>query len=150
MNRSDAALYLNSQLGALFTDVGVDLGEDPATALADVIDDALLLTGVAYSDLADAEVSDADVPGFRLVLRYVGLRAVYDRAQNRVDKTINDPNVSKRSSQFVDHLKDALAGAQAAAEPYLSGRGAEAFTTGAIVFGDRTIPPGVPVEAWPL
>lgn len=147
MNRLDAALYLQSQLGSLFTEVGIEFG-DPAVLLSDVVDDALLMTGVSYADLAAAEVASVDVPGFRAVLRYVGLRYVYDNALNRVDTQISDPNVSKNWSQFVRQLENSVKSALAAAEPHISGQGSEAFATGTIVFGDRTIPPGVSVEQW--
>lgn len=151
MNRTDAVHYLTAQLGPLMTEVGVLVGDFPADmagGVGEIVDDALLWTGVPASDLATATVNDADVAGFRKVLRYAGLRFIRDHALNRVDGSISDPNVSKRWAQFVAHLKDSTSEAKAEAEPYLVVDGAGDFTVGAIVFGDRILPPGVEVWSW--
>jgi hypothetical protein len=135
MNRSQATTWLQREIGPLLTEVGIE----PAV-LDHAVDDALLLSGVAYGDLGSATVADADTFGFQVILRYTGLRWVYSRSLAKVDVSVSDPNVSKSRSQFVAHLKDALADARDAAAEYIAEGGA--FSVGAIVFGDRPVPPG--------
>lgn len=147
MNRTDAALYLETQLGPVLTAVGYDLG-DPFSALSDVLDDALLLFGVAYDSLATAEVSAADVPGFRAVLRVAGLRSAYDRALTHVDISVSDPSVSKQRSQLVAHLKEALAKAESDAAPYMASDATADFQSGSITYGPRTVPVGYEDASW--
>jgi hypothetical protein len=127
----------------LLTAVGVDLTV-PATALSSVIDDALLAFGVAYADLASAEVADADVLGFQAVLRLTGLRFAHDEAISKVDVTISDPNVSKKWSQLRAGIEASILLAEKEAAPYIAAM--PDFETGAITFGDRLYPPGI--EPW--
>ncbi len=136
MDRSAAYTYLTRQFKTLFSDAGIDYN-DPQ-ALDQLVDDALLMTGVPAGDLATAIVPDADVLGFRDVLRYTALRSAYDAVVNRVDVQMSDPNVTKNRSQFVKQLEEAVKRALAAATPYMV-EATPGFTTGAIVFGDDLI-----------
>lgn len=144
MTRDDAYTYLSTQLNTMLTEVGVDV-IDP-TSLDIVIDDALLMMGVTASSLATAVVADGDVPAYRKLLRYAGIRYVYDQALSRVDIEISDPNVSKKRSQMVAQLEKALASAKTAADPFIVGE--SAFQSGSITYGERTVPPGYEDASW--
>jgi len=141
MNRDAAYTYLVSQFSSAFADAGVDYN-DPLV-LDPVIDDALLMIGVAASDLPTYVVDDADVYGYRKVLRYAGLESIYYAIMHRTDVTISDPNVSKRRSQAVDNILKALDRARAEADIYLVGE--SIFQTGSITFGPVTCPEGIGV-----
>lgn len=144
MTRDDAYTYLSTQLNTMLTEVGVDV-IDP-TSLDIVIDDALLMMGVTASSLTAAVVADGDVPAYRKLLRYAGIRYVYDQALNRVDVQISDPNVRKDRSQFVKSLEGALTRAKADADPFIVGE--SAFQSGSITYGERTVPPGYEDASW--
>jgi hypothetical protein len=136
MTRADAITYLAGKLGVLLADAGI---APNAAGLGSVVDDALLLTGVAYADLATATVADADVIGFRAVLIYQALQAALDAVVNRVSysKSLGTPSVSKSESrnQIVDNLTKRLALAKAAADPYVVEVGDGGFSTGAVALG---------------
>lgn len=119
MSRADAASYLAASLAELLTDAGLD-NLDESGDLAEPIDDALLLTGTAYGDLATATVADADALGFRKVLRWTALARIREAVAHRVDVTLDGPNMSKRRSQIVGHLDRLTADAKAAADPYVT------------------------------
>jgi len=132
MTRVNAFTYLTVQLRGLLDEVGTGIAA-PNQAIDLVIDDALLMIGVAASGLATAVVADSQVFGYRRVLRYAGLLFVYDQALNRVDIQIADPDVRKSRSQFVAQLEKAIAAAKSEAEPFIVAT-AE-ITAGAIAFG---------------
>lgn len=131
MDRSAAADYLAGTLAQLLTDAGLDATDDPG-ALAEIIDDALLMVGTAYDDLATATVASSDALGFRKVLSYAGLLRLYDAILNRVDITLSTPSVSKSRSQFVRQMENRIRFARDAAEPFIADSGQ--WGTGTISF----------------
>ena len=131
MSRENAADYLAGTLTQLLTDAGLAATDDPG-ALKEIIDDALLMVGTAYDDLATASVANADVLGFRKVLSYAGLLRVYDAILNRVDFNISSPGISKSRSQFVRQMENRIRFAREAAEPFIADSGQ--WGTGTISF----------------
>ena len=77
MNRTAAVEYLTGQYGSgannllALADVGLT---DESGGLKEIIDDALLMMGTAYGDLATAQPGDA--VGYRAALRYVALTRI--------------------------------------------------------------------------
>lgn len=124
MTRSDATSYLSGILAQLLTDAGLGT-TDTAGALKEVIDDALLMTGVAYDDLATATVASADVLGFRLVLTYAALLRI-DGARGDRASSFSEGGVS--ASWNRDSWNKRLEAAKAAALPYLSESGGWVMT----------------------
>lgn len=118
MSRADARDYLAGTLTQLLADAGLPPVDAPG-GLAEPIDEALLLTGTAYADLAAATVPDAAVVGFRRVLRYTGLKRAQDAVLHRVDIALGDPNVSKKRQQIVANLEKAIATALKDAEQFV-------------------------------
>lgn len=127
MSRSDAATYVASSFSQLLTDAG--MGSDDETGeLKEVIDDALLMTGVAYGDLATATVANGDILGFRAVLKYAALLRIADARGDRAS------NISEGGTSVAWNRSDfqkRIDAAQAAAGPYVvSGQ----WGSGAITF----------------
>lgn len=133
MTRADSADYLAGTLAQLLTDAGLDDSDDPG-GLKEIIDDALLMVGTAYDDLATATVASADVLGYRAVLRYAGLLRTYDAILNRVDIQASTPSVSKNRSQFVRQMENRIRLAKEAAEPFITDSGA--WGSGTFTLGD--------------
>lgn len=116
--RVDAASYLGGVLAQWLTDAGMTAA-DTAGNLKEPIDDAFLAVGVAWDDLATAEVAAAGVPGLRKVLRWQGLARVLDAIGGRVDVDIAGDGGKKRS-QAVVALSKRVEEARAAAAPYVT------------------------------
>lgn len=121
MTRDDAIEYVADVLGPLLTEAGISAD---SAGLGSVLDDALLLVGTAYGDLATAEIDDSDVIGFRAVLRYSALLKAQDALLNRVNTSVSlgTPSVSKstQSAQIVQSLAARIDKAKAEAAPYLT------------------------------
>jgi hypothetical protein len=107
MTRANARDFLAGVYAQQLTEAGLT-AEDNAANLGPVIDEALLVLGTSYDDLATAEVASADVQGYRALLRYFGLSRVLDAVMNRVDVTLDGPQMSKRRSQYVEALQKRL------------------------------------------
>lgn len=122
MNRADSASYLAGTLAQWLTDAGL-AATDSAGALKEVIDDALLMTGTAYADLATATVADADVFGYRKVLRYTGLLRIQDAIGSRVDLQLDGPQMSKSRSQAVRQIDKIVGDAEKQAAPFIVSTG---------------------------
>lgn len=133
MDRSSSADYLAGTLAQLLTDAGLDATDDPG-GLKEIIDDALLMTGTAYDELATATVASADVLGYRAVLRFAGLLRIRDAIAHRVDITLDGPQMSKRRSQATTALDKMIEQAKAAADPFITDSGS--WGTGTFVLGD--------------
>jgi hypothetical protein len=135
MTRDQAIEYLADSLGPLLQEAGIS---PDTSGLNSVLDDALLLMGTSYDALADAEIGDGDIPGYRAVLRYAALLKAQDALLTRVNTSISlgTPSVSKSVSgqQITDTLAKRLVIAKAEAEPYLAA-GTGSFTTGTIQLG---------------
>lgn len=117
MTRAQSASYIAGTMAELLTDAGLG-NEDVPGELGEVIDDALLMTGTAYDDLATAEVTD-DIGGYRKVLRLCGLMRVREAIAHRVDLSMDGPSMSKSRSQAVKALDKLVEDAKAAATPYI-------------------------------
>ena len=126
--RADALTYVTNSFAELISDVGLGL-TDTAGAMKEVLDDALLLHGVDYDDLASPTIANADILGLRAILTYTLLNRCYNAALHRVDITLDGPNMSKRRSQMVAQLKDRVAAAKEAAEEFFSDDGSFSLTT---------------------
>lgn len=119
MTRAAAAQYLAGTLAELLTDAG--LGNDDASGeLGEVIDDALLMVGTAYSGLATATVADADVLGFRRVLTYAALLRI-DQARGDRASSFSEGGTSASWSR--DGWSKRLEAAATAAKPFITGSG---------------------------
>lgn len=117
MTRAAAATYVAGSFSQLLTDAGMG-NADEAGELAEVIDDALLMTGVAYGDLATATVADADVLGFRKVLAYAALLRIADaRADRASSVSLDGPSMSKTWNR--DSFQKRIDAAKEAAAPYV-------------------------------
>lgn len=131
MGRAESATYLASSLAELLSDAGLAT-TDTAGDLKEPIDDALLLTGTAYDDLATATVAGVDVVGYRKVLTYTGLRRVYDAVLNRVDIALDGPTMSKNRSQFVRQMENRIKRAYDEAEPFIANGASGTWGSGTI------------------
>lgn len=118
MTRADSLAYLAGTLAQWLTDAGL-ASTDSAGALKEPIDDALLMTGTAYADLEDATVADADIYGYRKVLRYTGLLRIQDAIGSRVDLQLDGPQMSKSRSQAVRQIAGFVDDAKKAADPFI-------------------------------
>lgn len=141
LDRTAAAEYLAGKLGVLFTDAGIPL-TDSVGGLREPIDEALLMTGSDYATLTTATVTDANALGFFRVLRYTGLKQVYDAVKNRVDIQLDGPQMSKNRSQFVRQLENSVEKARKEAEPFIVD-GVTGFSRGVI-----TLDTIEPYPAW--
>jgi hypothetical protein len=131
MTRSDAIEYLAGRLRELLADTGIT----PDTAgLNDVVDESLLLMGVADDDLSTAQVF-----GYRRVLRWQALERFADAMTPRGNVSISagTPNISKSVSPGPanDLLLKRLAVAKQEAAPYLVAANDGAFSTGTVRLG---------------
>lgn len=122
MSRADALAYLVGTLAQWISDAGM-LSTDAAGAWKEPIDDALLMTGTAYADLTTATVADADVFGYRKVLRYTGLLRIQDAIGSRVDLQLDGPQMSKSRSQAVEQLGKIIAKAKEDADAFFVSTG---------------------------
>ena len=130
LSRNNAADYIAAQLGTLLTEAGVG-PEDLSGQLKEPIDQALMMTGVAYGDLPDAEVDDADALGFLAVLEYATLMRIHRSVLNRVTISMSEPGISKQRGQIIDNLNKAIEVAKANAMPFIL-QGVDGFSTGVI------------------
>lgn len=131
MSRSDAATYVASSFSQLLTDAGMG-NDDEAGELKEVIDDALLMTGAGYDDLATATVASGDILGFRAVLKYTALLRIADARGDRASSiSLDGPNQSKSWNR--DAFQKRIDAAKVAADPYIvSGQ----WGAGTFVMGD--------------
>ena len=121
MSRLDAVAYVTGLMTTTLAKAGID----PADAgLDSVVDDTLLLMGVAYTDLPTTVVADAQVVAYRAVLAYVALEKVYDAVLTFVDytKSLGTPGVSKgeRLSQMVAQVAARLVTARDKAAAFVT------------------------------
>jgi hypothetical protein len=131
MGRAESATYLASSLAELLSDAGLAT-TDTAGDLKEPIDDALLLTGTAYDDLATATVAGVDVIGYRKVLTYTALLRIRGAIAHRVDVALDGPTMSKRRSQAAQALDRLVAEAKAAAEPFIANGASGTWGSGTI------------------
>jgi len=122
MSRTDALTYLSGTLAQWISDAGLTAA-DSSGNLKEPIDDALLMTGTAYADLATATVADVDAMGFRKVLKYTGLLRIQDAIGARVDLTLDGPQMSKSRSQAVKSLAGIIEKAKADADMFIVSTG---------------------------
>lgn len=122
MSRSDALAYLSGTLAQWITDAGLTAA-DTTGNLKEPIDDALLMTGTAYADLATATVADDDALGYRKVLKYTGLLRIQDAIGARVDISLDGPQMSKSRSQAVKSLAEIVKAAKADADVFIVSTG---------------------------
>ena len=130
-DRAAAAAYLAGSLAELLADAGLGTDDDPGE-LAEVIDDALLMTGVAYDDLASATVASADVLGFRRVLTYAALLRI-DAARGDRASQISAGGTTVAWTR-VSSWQARLDAAEKAARPFMVGTGQ--WASGSLVLGD--------------
>lgn len=106
MTRAQALAFLAGIYAQQLTEAGL-VATDTAANLGPAIDEALLALGTDYADLSSetATVASAKIPGYRVLLRYFGLVRILDAVLNRVDVTLDGPNMSKNRSQYVRQLQ---------------------------------------------
>lgn len=79
LSRANAATYLAGNFGAGANNLLAlaDIAATDTTGdLKEIIDDAALLVGVSYADLATASVADADARKYLASLKYAGIRRI--------------------------------------------------------------------------
>src|SRR5690606_14320997 len=101
-----------------FQEVGIEQLDEPGH-LKEPLDSTLLALGVAYVDLDTGEVATGKEYAATVIAKRFGYEAIRDAALNRVDVSVDAPNVSLKDSQFVAHIERALERAKADAEPYM-------------------------------
>jgi len=132
MTRANAASYLAGTIPELLTEAVLG-NTDVTGALKEPIDMALMSTGVAYTGLAAATVTDSDVYGFLLALELQALQRV--RAVFVV--TAYDPDVSGAVkiayTKRIAAIDFRLAELRVLAAPYIVDQGS-CWGTGTITF----------------
>lgn len=78
--RADMVLYLDSRFSELANELSFSSADTLHDSYMSAIDDALAAYGVSYDNLSSGSVRVADVPGFKALLRYYGLRLLLERA----------------------------------------------------------------------
>lgn len=116
--RADMVLYLDSRFSELANELSFSSADTLHDSYMSAIDDALAAYGVSYDNLSSGSVRVADVPGFKALLRYYGLRLLLERAAGRVDIRTEHPaphkSWSQMSTQILKLMEEARAEAQAA------------------------------------
>lgn len=115
VTRSSLAAYLSGTYGTLLADAGIE-ASDGTGGLKEPIDDTLLAVGVAWADIGDGTVPDADARAALALARYFTLDRIYTAIVNRVDITVDGPQMSKRRSQMVQQVEKSLSEARKIAE----------------------------------
>jgi hypothetical protein len=130
MSRADAVTFLAGIYAQQLTESGITATDDAAN-LGPVIDEALLTLGTSYDDLATAAVESADVPGYRVLLRYFGLSRIYEAVMHRVNISGGNPSASKSAGDYPKELRAALEilKVQAAQYGLVSGAGWQAVSS---------------------
>jgi hypothetical protein len=123
MTRGRALTYLDGQFNTgpapLQAEAGVSTIDDEPNYGA-VIDDALLILGVPYDDLATAEVAADKVGDYRVLLRYYALTKFVDALGTRLTYNVSGTGVTELAGALFNQAKSlqAEAKAQAAARGY--------------------------------
>lgn len=116
MDRADAAAYLTGLYGTGTTNL-LGLADVTATdttgGLKEPIDEALASLGVAWSELATATVTDADVPATLALLRTTTLRRILTGLNDKTKQDLEIGEVKLKGSQLVAKVERMLADAQA-------------------------------------
>lgn len=133
LSRADAAARLGRMIPEWLAEIGI-APVDTTAGVADVIDTALLLTGIAYQDLAGATVADGEVLGFLRVLELEGLRRVLRAIEVTAFDTRVEGAVDLKFSQRIDRLKSRIALLETSAAPYITSASSD-WSTGVISLG---------------
>lgn len=126
MTRGRALSYLDGQFNTgpapLQGEAGVSTIDDEPNYGA-VIDDALLTLGIAYDDLATADVAADKVGDYRVLLRYYALTKFVDAFGTRLTYNVSTGGVSELVGALFQQAKSlqAEAKAQAGARGYSVG-----------------------------
>ena len=108
MTRLQAVSYLGNRYSAYQTEAGVS-ADDTGTGYTDVIDDSLLRLGVAYENLATAEVDSTLVLAYRALLRYYSLKLFDDRLGTRLSYSVSGTGVDEKLGALVQQVRNAIA-----------------------------------------
>jgi hypothetical protein len=119
MNRAAAVTYLTGLYGSganALLSLADMTGEDTTGNLKEPIDDALLLMGTAYDDLATATVTST-IPGYLAALRYTALRRIIAGLNAKSQQGVAQvgQGVSLDVREWIKRLQGELAAAAAEA-----------------------------------
>ena len=129
LTRSQAATAVGARSGRALVQVGLTTA-DTTTNLKEPLDDTFVALGVPYASVASATVEDSDLHFLLAVAEVFVLRRALQEAIGFSDVAATQLGVSKRKSQIVANLKDALARAEQQPAVYRVAGLAPAMTSG--------------------
>lgn len=107
MTRTQAVSYLGNRYASYQQEVGVT-ADDTGSGYKDVVDDSLLRLGVAYEDVATAEVASDLVLAYRALLRYYSLKLFDDRLGTRLSYSVSGTGVDEKLGALVQQVRAAI------------------------------------------
>ena len=107
MTRTQAVSYLGNRYSAYQQEAGVT-ADDTGSGYKDVLDDSLLRLGVAYEDVATAEVASDLVLAYRALLRYYSLKLFDDRLGTRLSYSVSGTGVDEKLGALVQQVRAAI------------------------------------------
>jgi hypothetical protein len=117
LNRQEAADELANRAGRHLLAVGLT-ADDTTGNLKEPLDDTFRALGVAYADVADAEVEESELDRFLAVGAVFVLRQALGASSGFADVAATALGTSKRKSQIVKNLMDQLNRAESYAAQY--------------------------------
>jgi hypothetical protein len=117
LNREEAASELANRAGRHLIAVGLT-ADDTTSNLKEPLDDTFRALGVAYGDLADAEVEEGNLDQFLAVGSVYVLRHALAASSGFANVAATALGTSKQKQQIVQILEKRLAEAEAYAAQY--------------------------------